>query len=80
MAKGYDVTCLCGGFMSDNTLRVGLDVDGDEGELIFKKGGSFERWIADPMKLSGGRTVGEENRHTMHRLLDAWLDGREFEV
>jgi hypothetical protein len=76
----YDVTGLCPGFGFNDVLRTGLHTSGDEAELILKKDAGFYEWINDEMSLADGRTVGQANRETMHRLLDAWLDGVEFKA
>ena len=62
-----------------------LSSDGDESVLTLKKGDDFQAWLTDEtkIKLFDG-PVGEVpawvmNRHKVHELLDAWLDGVEFD-
>ena len=62
-----------------------LSSDGDESVLTLKKGDDFQAWLTDEtkIKLFDG-PVGEvpawvKNRQKVHELVDAWLDGIEFD-
>ena len=57
---------------------------GDEAVLTLTKGDDFQAWLTDEtrIKLFDG-PVGEvpawvKNRQKVHELVDAWLDGVEF--
>lgn len=58
---------------------------GDEAQLTLKKGGEFADWFSDqtPVKAENGMNeiipIGEKHRRVIHEMLDAWLDGVEFE-
>jgi hypothetical protein len=63
-----------------------LKADGDETALTLTKGDDFQAWLTDEtrIKLNDG-PVGEvpawvQNRTKLHALVDAWLDGVEFEA
>ena len=76
------------GFMSgfsDGDFSAALAVDGDEATLTLTKGAVFNAWLTEDwrIKLLEG-PVGEVpawvmNRKKVHELVDAWLDGVEFE-
>ena len=74
----YRICGLTPGFMDSESVRIGIDADGDEYTLTLTKGRAFAEWLGSDLKTTAG-TVGELNRATMHRLLDAWLDGVEFD-
>lgn len=64
---------------------VPLAADGDEVTLTLKKGDDFQAWLTDETRivLNDG-PVGEvpawvKNRQKVHELVDAWLDGIEFD-
>ena len=67
------------GFLNGFEGGIGLRSDGDDGVLTLTKGDVFRRWLTDETTLRGGETVAQKNRATLHRLIDAWLDGVEFE-
>jgi hypothetical protein len=71
----YDI-----GFLNGFEGGIGLRSDGDDVALTLTKGDVFRRWLTDGALLRGGETVGQKNRESLHRLIDAWLDGVEFEV
>jgi hypothetical protein len=78
----YNVGFLRGFLAGDGSLP--LAADGDETTLVLTKGDDFQAWLTDEtrIKLNDG-PVGEvpawvQNRTTLHRLVDAWLDGIEF--
>ena len=61
-----------------------LKADGDDTVLTLTKGDDFQAWLTDGtrIKLNDG-PVGEvpawvQNRKKLHELVDAWLDGVEF--
>lgn len=70
----YDI-----GFLNGFEGGLGLRSDGDDVTLTLKKGDVFERWLTDEMLLHGGQAVGAKNRESLHALIDAWLDGVEYE-
>lgn len=74
----YNITGLAPGFLDSDRVRVGICADGDEYALSLTKGPAFTGWLHSDLETTAG-TVGELNRAGMHRLLDAWLDGVEFE-
>lgn len=69
------------GFEGGDALRG----DGDESVLTLKKGDAFKVWLTDEMRVVLDKgPIGEVpawvmNRHKVHELLDAWLDGVEFD-
>lgn len=73
----YNIGFLSG-FM-DGDCAMPMRADGFKEELTFRKGAAFDGWISDDMLLHGGERVGEKNRRALHELLDAWLDGLEYE-
>lgn len=74
----YRIAGLAPGFMDRESVRIGIYADGDDNVLLFTKDRGFAEWLGSDLKTTAG-TVGELNRASMHRLLDAWLDGVEFE-
>lgn len=67
------------GFLNGFDCGLGLQSDGDDATLTLKKGDVFRRWLTDETRLHGGETVAEKNRRSLHELIDAWLDGLEYE-
>lgn len=57
---------------------VGVKVDGDLASITLRRGECFEEWRDSGMVTTEG-TVGDMNRAALHRLVDAWLDGVEFD-
>lgn len=47
----------------------GIDVIGHDDSISFCKESKFDEWLVEE---------GEDNRGALHRLLDAWLDGRDY--
>ena len=43
--------------------------------IEFSASEGFGTWLTNPLKTVDGLTVGECNRASLHRRLDAWLDG-----
>lgn len=71
------------GFLA-GAVSLPLAAEGDETTLTLTKGGHFQAWLTDEtrIKLNDG-PVGEvpawvQNRTKLHALVDAWLDGVEF--
>ncbi len=73
----YNIGFLTG--FADGDCEMPVGADGFKEELTFGKGPAFESWISVEMLLHGGERVGEKNRRALHELLDAWLDGLEYE-
>ena len=67
------------GFLNGFEGGIGVRSDGDDGVLTLTKGDVFRRWLTDETTLRGGETVAQKNRESLHGLIDAWLDGVEFE-
>ena len=61
-ARGQGPTCNVG----IKTSNQRIEFSADEG---------FGTWLINPLKTVDGSTVGECNRASLHRRLDAWLDG-----
>lgn len=78
MSVTYNITGLAPGLLDSDRVRVGISADGDGYVLNLTKGPAFSDWLGSGVRTTAG-TVGELNRAGMHRLLDAWLDGVEFE-
>jgi hypothetical protein len=74
MVMRYDI-----GFLNGFEGGLGIRSDGDDVTLTLKKGDVFQRWMTDETPLHGGETVCVKNRRSLHALIDAWLDGVEFE-
>lgn len=77
----YDATFYAPGFYDALALRVGVEVTGSLGELRITRAEAFdvfEDWRDSGLATTDG-TVGDMNRAALHRLLDAWIDGEEFE-
>jgi len=55
------------------TCNVGIKTSNKRIEFSADEG--FKAWLTDPRKTVDGSTVGECNRASLHRRLDAWLDG-----
>ena len=79
----YSIGFLTGFLTGKGSLP--LKADGDETTLTLTKGDDFQAWLKDEtrIKLDDG-PVGEvpawvQNRTKLHALVDAWLDGVEFE-
>lgn len=79
----YDIGFMSG--FADGDFSMSLRADGDETKLMLTKGDGFRAWLTDEtrIKLFEG-PVGEvpawvKNRQKVHELVDAWLDGVEFE-
>jgi len=79
----YDIGFMSG-FMGRD-FAMSLRSDGDETTLTLTKGDGFQAWLTDEtrIKLFEG-PVGEvpawvKNRQKVHELVDAWLDGVEFD-
>jgi len=83
MAK-YDIGFMSGFLTGKGSLP--LRSDGDEMTLTLTKGDDFQRWLTDETGVIDTRDLGHEvpmgvmNRRSLHRLIDAWLDGVEFEA
>lgn len=79
----YNIGFLSGFMEGDCTMP--MRVDGFKEDLTFKRGPGFEAWISDETRvIVDDGPVGEvpmwvKNRRALHDLLDAWLDGREYE-
>ena len=78
----YNVGFLTGFLTGEGSLP--LSALGDDTVLTLMKGDDFQAWLTDEtrIKLNDG-PVGEvpawvQNRTKLHALLDAWLDGLEF--
>lgn len=62
-----------------------LRADGDDVTLTLKKGDDFQAWLTDETCIVlndgpvGGVPAWVKNRQKLHELVDAWLDGLEFE-
>lgn len=78
MVTKYSVVGLTPGLMAGGRMRAGIFVDGDDNVLLFTKDAGFTEWLHSEVETADN-TVGELNRAMLHRLLDAWLDGVEFE-
>lgn len=74
----YRIVGLTPGLLDSDRVRAAIYADGNDDVLLFTKDNGFAEWLGSDVKTTAG-TVGELNRATMHRLLDAWLDGVEFE-
>lgn len=79
----YSIGFMSGFFTGKGSLP--LSSDGDEVVLTLTKGDDFRAWLTDEtrIKLNDG-PVGEvpawvQNRKKLHELVDAWLDGVEFD-
>lgn len=79
----YNIGFLTG--LMSGSGGMPLRSDGDEAVLTLTKGDDFQAWLTDEtrIKLFDG-PVGEvpawvKNRQKVHELVDAWLDGVEFE-
>lgn len=65
--------------------NVPLAAEGDEVKLTLTKGDDFQAWLTDETRIVLDKgPIGEVpawvmNRHKVHELLDAWLDGVEFD-
>ena len=80
----YSIGFLTGFFLTGKG-SLPLAADGDETALTLTKGDDFRAWLTDEtrIKLNDG-PVGEvpqwvQNRKKLHELVDAWLDGVEFD-
>jgi hypothetical protein len=78
-------TCFLRGFSGPGPATMPLMLIGDGDQLSLKKGDGFAEWMSDEtrVKMDDG-PVGEipmwaMNRKTLHAMIDAWLDGVEFE-
>lgn len=73
-----------GGFLTGKG-SLPLSSDGDDRTLTLKKGDDFQDWLTDDTGVINTRDLGHEvpmgvmNRQKVHELIDAWLDGVEFE-
>lgn len=63
-----------------------LLADGNTGVLTLTKGDSFDAWVQDTLvvRVNDG-PVGDVpawvlNRQKVHELVDAWLDGVDYDV
>jgi hypothetical protein len=79
----YSIGFIMGFFTGKGSLP--LASDGDETTLTLTKGDDFRAWLTDEtrIKVFDG-PVGEvpawvKNRQKVHELVDAWLDGVEFD-
>jgi hypothetical protein len=79
----YNVGFLTGFLTGEGSLP--LSALGDDTVLTMMKGDDFQAWLTDEtrIKLDDG-PVGEvpawvQNRTKLHALIDAWLDGVEFD-
>ena len=79
-------TVFLRGFYSDaEHSSPPLMLIGDGDQLMLKKGEDFVGWFSDqmPVKAENGSDevipIGEKHRRVLHEMLDAWLDGVEFE-
>lgn len=65
---------------------VPLTADGDDVTLTLTKGDDFQGWLTDDTGVIATRDLGHEvpmgvmNRRKLHELIDAWLDGVEFDA
>ena len=78
----YSIGFLTGFLTGEGSLP--LSALGDDTVLTLMKGDDFQAWLTDEtrIKLNDG-PVGEvpawvQNRKKLHELVDAWLDGVEF--
>lgn len=82
MKRGKKMATYSYGFLRGFLTGKGslpLSSDGDDRTLTLKKGDDFQDWLTDKTLLHGGEEMGAKNRATLHKLIDAWLDGVEFE-
>jgi hypothetical protein len=63
---------LIDGFVSPLCV-VGIKTSNKRIEFSAEEG--FGKLLTSPLKTDNGLTVGERNRATLHRRLDAWIDG-----
>lgn len=84
MTAKYSIGFIHGFFTGKGSLP--LRSDGDDMQLVLTKGDDFEAWRTDEtlVKVFDG-PVGEipirvKNRQKVHELVDAWLDGVEFDA
>lgn len=75
----YDVTFFAP-FMASGAYiaSVGAEARGGLAVLTLSRGPMFQEWRDSGMMTTEG-SVGDLNRASMHALLDAWLDGVEFD-
>lgn len=74
----YPVTFFAPGLFDALELRVGVKVDGTPASLVLRRGEAFEEWRDSGVATTEG-LVSDMNRAALHRLLDAWIDGVEFD-
>ena len=79
----YNIGFLTG--LMSGSGGMPLRSDGDEAVLTLTKGDDFQAWLTDETGVINTRDLGREvpmgvmNRQKVHELVDAWLDGVEFE-
>lgn len=77
--------CFLHGFMTQEQGTVPLTINGDENEIVLRKGEGFDEWLTDETGVINTQDLGHEvpmgvlNRQKLHEAVDAWLDGVEFE-
>lgn len=76
MAKYNSIFLVPGLF--DERVGAGLMTDGTDDVLTLTKGEQFGVWLTDKAKTLRG-PIGELNRAELHRYIDCWLDGVDYE-
>ncbi len=57
-----------------NPMHV-VTIKSSKESIQFSTGTGFDRLLTNSLKTDNGQTVGERNRASLHRRLDAWIDG-----
>jgi len=79
-------TVFLRGFYSDaEHSSPPLMLIGDGDQLMLKKGEDFAGWLRDStaVRAESGEDafipIGQKHRRVIHEMLDAWIDGVEYE-